>query len=265
MPDLHLEKFQLQEDGTWLNQRGGSEAIKLLADKAGYKLMLPTERKCYTFDSEGKLISIRQNNQQPVKITYQGKFIQHITLSCGQEIRFAYDNDKISTITDPIGRVLRYTYDGDLLTKVTYPNGGSFQYTYDESGLILSVRDLNGKTYVKNTYDRDSRVTRQEMINGGEYVYFYDTQNRLTTYTEVHTGQRLTVHYNRKKLVEAIDYPDGTAEERGYDEWENQVYQKDRLIQGWDRNTYRVKVGAGKVSCQFSCIPFLFYGKMDVM
>ena len=66
MPDLHLEKFQLQEDGTWLNQRGGS-----------------------------------------------------------------------------------------------------FQYNYDESGLILSVRDLNGKTYVKNTYDGDSRVTRQEMINGG--------------------------------------------------------------------------------------------------
>ena len=69
-------------------------------------------------------------------------------------------------ITDPIGRVLRYTYDGDLLTQVTYPNGGSFQYNHDESGLILSVRDLNGKTYVKNTYDRDSRVTRQEMING---------------------------------------------------------------------------------------------------
>lgn len=101
------------------------------------------------------------------------------------------------------------------------------------------MRDLNGKTYVKNTYDRDSRVTRQEMINGGEYVYFYDTQNRLTTYTEVHTGQRLTVHYNRKKLVEAIDYPDGTAEEHAYDEWENQVYQKDRLGRETDMSCYK--------------------------
>ncbi|MCR5756863.1 MAG: DUF6531 domain-containing protein, partial [Selenomonas sp.] len=229
MPDLHLEKFQLQENGTWLNQRGGSEALKLREDKTGYQIILPAERKCYTFDSEGKLISIQQNNQRPVKLTYQGKFIQHITLSCGQEIRFTYDNDKISSIADSLGRVLRYRYDGDLLTKVTYPNGGSFQYTYDESGRILSVCDLNGKTYVKNTYDRDSRVTRQAMITGGEYVYFYDPQNRLTTYTEVHTGQRLTVHYNRQKLVEAIDYPDGTMEERGYDEWENQIYQKDRL------------------------------------
>ena len=25
------------------------------------------------------------------------------------------------------------------------------------------------------------------------------------------------------------------------------------------------KFDAGKVSCQFSCIPFLFYGKIDVM
>lgn len=88
--------------------------------------MLPAERKCYTFDSEGKLISIQKNNQRPVKIAYQGNFIQHITLSCGQEIRFIYDQDKISSITDLIGRVLRYTYDGDLLTKVTYPNGGNF-------------------------------------------------------------------------------------------------------------------------------------------
>lgn len=95
--DLHFEKFQLQEDGTWLNQRGGSEAIKLLADKVDYQLMLPTERKCYT-------------------------------------------------------------YDGDLLTQVTYPNGGSFQYNYDESGLILSVRELNGKTYVSTGTDmRHSR------------------------------------------------------------------------------------------------------------
>lgn len=38
MPDLHLEKFQLQEDGKWLNQRGGSEAIKLLADKVATSL-----------------------------------------------------------------------------------------------------------------------------------------------------------------------------------------------------------------------------------
>ena len=29
--------------------------------------------------------------------------------------------------------------------------------------------------------------------------------------------------------MESIDYPDGTAEERAYDEWENQVYKKDRL------------------------------------
>ena len=133
----------MQEDGTWLNQRGGSEAIKLLADKADYKLILPNERKSYIFDSEGKLISIQQNNQRPVKLTYQGKFIQHITLSCGQEIRFTYDNDKISSITDPLGRVLRYSYDGDLLTKVTYPNGGNFQYTYDENGLMVRQECLD--------------------------------------------------------------------------------------------------------------------------
>jgi len=229
MPDLHLEKFQLQEDGTWQKQRGGSEALKLHEKKTGYQLMLPAERKCYTFDSEGKLISIQKNNQRPVKIAYQGNFIQHITLSCGQEIRFIYDQDKISSITDLIGRVLRYTYDGDLLTKVTYPNGGNFQYTYDESGLILSVRDLNGKTYVKNTYDRDCRIIRQDMINGGEYLLFYDLQNRTNIYTESHTGQRMTVHYIRQKLVDSITYPDGTVEERGYDEWENQIYQKDRL------------------------------------
>ena len=119
-----------------------------------------------------------------------------------------------------------YTYDGDLLTQVTYPNGGSFQYTYDESGLILSVRDLNGKIYVKNTYDRDSRVTRQEMINDGEYVYFYDTQNRLTTYTEVHTAQRLTVHYNQQVCrSQEMHYAtsDGDGNKKGFRQGGEQV------------------------------------------
>ncbi|SFT53382.1 RHS repeat-associated core domain-containing protein [Selenomonas sp. GACV-9] len=229
MPDLHLEKFCRQQDGSWQNQRGGSLALQLAETKTGYQLSVLAARKCYTFDETGKLTSLQKNQQKPVVISYQGDFIDHITLACGQEIRFTYERDKISTIKDPTGRVLRYTYEGDLLTKVTYPNRGYFAYTYDDAGRILSVKDLNGKTYVENTYDSDSRVTRQAMITGGEYVYFYDPQNRQTTYTEVHTGQRLTVHYNRQKLVEAIDYPDGTTEQRGYDAWENQVYQKDRL------------------------------------
>uniref|UniRef100_UPI0025EEFB84 DUF6531 domain-containing protein n=1 Tax=Selenomonas sp. TaxID=2053611 RepID=UPI0025EEFB84 len=229
MPDLHLEKFVCLTDGSWQNQRGGSRAIQLVETETGYRLSIPAKRKSYTFDASGKLVSMQKNRHKPVKILYRGDFIDQIVLSCGKKICFTYDRDKISTIKDPLGRVLRYEFKDDLLIKVTYPNQGYFEYTYDETGRILAVTDLNGKTYVKNTYDRDGRVTRQTMITGGEYVYFYDPQNRQTIYTEVHTGKRLTIHYNRQKLVEAVDYPDDTTEERGYDEWENQIYQKDRL------------------------------------
>ena len=38
-----------------------------------------------------------------------------------------------------------------------------------------------------------------------------------------------------------------------------------RNIQGWDRNSYKLRIGTGKVSCQFSCLPFLFYGKIVAM
>ena len=41
MPDLHLEKFQLQEDGTWQKQRGGSEALKLREKKQAINLCFP--------------------------------------------------------------------------------------------------------------------------------------------------------------------------------------------------------------------------------
>ncbi|MBQ1615473.1 MAG: hypothetical protein II089_12655, partial [Selenomonas sp.] len=38
-----------------------------------------------------------------------------------------------------------------------------------------------------------------------------------------------------------------------------------RDIQGWDRNSYKVRVGTGKVPCQFSCILFVVYGRMVIM
>ncbi|BAL82541.1 hypothetical protein SELR_08330 [Selenomonas ruminantium subsp. lactilytica TAM6421] len=45
--------------------------MKLREEKTGYQLILPVEWKCYAFDSEGKLISLQQNNQRSVKLTYQ--------------------------------------------------------------------------------------------------------------------------------------------------------------------------------------------------
>ena len=37
IPDLHLEMFRRQTDGSWQNQRGGSEALQLTETEAGYR------------------------------------------------------------------------------------------------------------------------------------------------------------------------------------------------------------------------------------
>lgn len=91
MPDLHLEKFQLQEDGTWQKQRGGSEALKLREKKTGYQLMLPAE----TYPDG----------------TVEERGYDEWENQIYQNTRYAYDaNGNITWIQFPNGRITQWIY-----------------------------------------------------------------------------------------------------------------------------------------------------------
>lgn len=62
------------------------------------------------------------------------------------------------------------------------PNAGIERYSYNDKGLISSVTNADGVTFVKNTYDDDARITYQELYNGQEYVTEYDDENYTNTF-----------------------------------------------------------------------------------
>ena len=47
--------------------------------------------------------------------------------------------------------------------------------------------------------------------------------------------------------------------------WHGGSDGESELLSRCYRHSLKISVGAGKVPCQFSCIPFLFYGRMVIM
>ncbi len=95
-------------------------------------------------------------------------------------MNFTKQGDLIMAATDPLGRTVQYQYDGGLrLIRVTQPDGGTTQYEYDTLNRMTSVTDGRGITYLRNTYDVNSRVCQQEQADGGKYTFYYVTSDAL--------------------------------------------------------------------------------------
>jgi YD repeat-containing protein len=227
MDDFHIKTFE-PKGGIYGNRRGGDRSLVLTKEKHGYSLKFIHQQKNWDFNEFGRLIAMRDRCGNRVTIEYIGSFISYVTLGSGRMITFAYENDKIVEIRDMVGRTTRYKYQGDLLNEVTYPDDGTVKYEYTDRGFIKAVIDQNGQRCVVNEYDGEGRVIRQTLANGGETLFSYQEQDRLTTVFQPHNGKRTCYYYNRRNLVEKIVYIDKTTEETKYDDRENIICKKDR-------------------------------------
>ena len=164
-PDGSVKEFEKKEEG-WINVSDDNESDKLTELENGGFSLKNKDKKTYTYDKDGKLISISDKNSNTLKITYNHKGeIDSIITPGGKIIIFTCSSGKILQIADNIGRTVKYKYSGDNLSEVTLPNGGVVKYTY-EQGWITTVTDQNGITYVKNEYDEKGRVIKQYDKNG---------------------------------------------------------------------------------------------------
>jgi RHS repeat-associated protein len=98
-----------------------------------------TDQRKYQFDSSGRLISVKDRNNNQVSLTHSG--------------------GNLSQVVDTVGRVFTFTYSGSLLTRITDPIGRTLQFTYDANSNLISFRDANGNTNTY-TYDVNSRLTK---------------------------------------------------------------------------------------------------------
>jgi RHS repeat-associated protein len=109
-----------------------------------------------TFNSDGRLIEVRDRLNNVQKYAWTGTRLDSITDPAGKVTRLAYDAaGKLSTITDPAGRVSTFVVNaaGDL-TSITDPEGVvALQPTYNASHRVSSYDDRGSRQWILSYND----------------------------------------------------------------------------------------------------------------
>jgi YD repeat-containing protein len=115
----------------------------------------------YTYDEDGRLISIEDPVGQITTLNYTGWHLSSITDPAGRTTHF-YHNDKgdLIEITNPDGTMKRFTYDGrHLLTERIDERGNRTSYIYDRYGRIIEVHSPDYEVFKDEVLVRDRRMT----------------------------------------------------------------------------------------------------------
>lgn len=162
----------------------------------------------YTFDTEGRLIQIADQNENTLQIIYTGDRITSIVDGAGRS--FALDwsaSGTLSSITGPDGDTkVQYQYAGNNLIGVTRQDGSYIKLEYTENKLasvssyILESR--SSYTYrVEYTYDNAGRIFKvtekgEGNITGQSASYTYNIAARTTTMENTidNNDQTETIH-----------------------------------------------------------------------
>ncbi|WP_294354435.1 RHS repeat-associated core domain-containing protein [uncultured Clostridium sp.] len=225
--DGHVEKFNIV-DGEYINTKNGAKLYTLNKVKDIWIFKSYSEEKTYKYNELGKLINVIDRYGNTLTITYIDKNIETITTFSNYKLFFTCKDNKVIQIKDELGRTVQYKYDGDYLTEVVHVDQGITRYNYDDNGYISYVTDQNGQTYIKNFFDKEGRVIRQEYPDGDFVEISYDEGERENTFYYHNSGRVEKVRYNEDALITKSIYEDGSTKEYGYDEYQNRNYEKDR-------------------------------------
>ncbi|MFS1514767.1 polymorphic toxin-type HINT domain-containing protein [Chengkuizengella sp. SCS-71B] len=193
-----------------------------------YELTWQSNKATYIYDMDGKLIAIRDRNDNTVTLEYdESNQLSKVIGASGNHLSINIVNGRIHAVTDAIGRTIEYTYVNDELRQVKGIGGGTTTYTYNSHGLT-SITDENGNTFINNEYDPFGRVIRQLDADQNVITYDYDDVNYINTYTVQATGRSVSYEYNERLYITKKSFDDDTYEQYGYDEWGNRISVRDR-------------------------------------
>jgi YD repeat-containing protein len=171
----------------------------------GWVLKWFSEEK-WTFDTAGKLTSMKDKNNNDITLTYNADdTLQQITDMQDRTTRFFYSGSgtskRIDSVIDDAGnRTFDYTTSSGLLTSYVDPENGSTKpttYSYS-SGLLTTITDPRGHDTVI-TYQNNRVQTIKRVLNPS-------TQTGLTTTftyfdTDTCTGTADVVGMNRPGFI----------------------------------------------------------------
>ena len=233
--------FTKNEDGTYTAPDGYVYDLEAVSykdtdhDYIGWEVT-DADQSVWSFDKYGMLRFVTDVNGFKTTLDYDEEYnLNKIMTPSGKEFGikqnpFGY----IEKLTLPDGGVVSYKYDdkGNLIS-VKNPNGDTREYQYDADSRMTSWKDENGNTVIKNTYDKEGRVTKQVDGNKGEATFEY---GKFTTTTIDNEGNKTVYQYDEQYRTISITYPDGTTCKKSYNA-ENQL-EKEITAAGTKSYTY---------------------------
>ena len=188
---------------------------KLIRWTDGTYSLTTTTQVRYDFDSNGRLVSIADRNDNTTAVAYDGSgLLASVTDAGGRSLTFAGSGGLLSSVTDPIGRAVSFTYTSGKLTSVSNLLGGSTAYTYNGSNLLLTETNPLGNLVFDNTYDSANRVVKQKRIHNGGDTYTCLYYGTAPSYTDSNcpgvtpapqTGQTVVVNPRGYKTTYSFD------------------------------------------------------------
>lgn len=157
------------------------------------------------YNEQGKLIAIKDKNNNALTISYSGDKINAVTDPTGRQLIFNYNpNGLISKVTDPVGRYCEYEYDalGNLIV-VKDLSGNETHYEYDNQNRINKEIDANNHQIVKLGYDNHGRIiTQYDGKNHPKYYFYNDAQKQRTIVDENNNRSIIQFNQDLRPIIE---------------------------------------------------------------
>ncbi|MCW5198350.1 hypothetical protein VU06_01215 [Desulfobulbus sp. F3] len=118
----------------------------------------------------------------------------------------------------------------DLLAAFVDGKGHRRQYRYDDHGQMTEIISAKGHPVVRNSYDKEYRVSRQIVGESEEYSFEYE--DGKTTVTDAY-GNAETHHYDDDLRLVRLEHKDGTEERFEYDADLNRTGYTDQAGAAW--------------------------------
>lgn len=236
-------RFQ-QAAGSWTLVAPTDIRYQLREVGGNYVMLNPEDRRRYTFDAEGRLLSIKDRNNNTLTVTYSdggnGINIATIADGLGRQFSFTYQGFQfLSTVTDGT-RTITFSYSNDRISSVNDARGFNTFYEYetfsgDRRGLLLYITRPELNTPVLQSYDSSRRVAAQwdayantntftydglqttvTAPDGGTVVHTHDANGRLISSTRSEAGT-INIGYNLTSLRNSITNATATPKSFAYD------------------------------------------------
>ncbi|MCZ0756645.1 RHS repeat-associated core domain-containing protein [Anoxybacillus sp. J5B_2022] len=171
--------------GKTLTFNAANEVEGFTYDDAGN--LLQDDRYQYTWDGEGRLLSVKDvNGNEVASFTYRPDGLRETKTVNGVTYHYHYDGSDLIRITNDSGQtVWAFTWVNGKPNTVTNANGDTFYYVTNYRGDVVRIVDENGATVANYSYDPWGKVlsvSENAAVAGqplGYAGYYYDRETKL--------------------------------------------------------------------------------------